>query len=137
MQTRFSLLSIVVGSLVGFAAFGHPSSIQIPAKSDQDTADRYSGVIRGRVFTAEGESPLARVTVTLFSSDGRGNERPRTVRTDNRGEYQFRDLEVREVPSAGDPQRLPSSDLRPEDILGVGKTAKRNASLACVGRDPQ
>lgn len=93
MKTRFSLLSIVVGSLVGFAAFGHPSSIQIPAKSDQDTADRYSGVIRGRVFTAEGESPLARVTVTLFSSDGRGNERPRTVRTDNRGEYEFSDLE--------------------------------------------
>ena len=93
MKTRFSLLGVVVGSLVGIAASGHPSSLQIPAQSDQDTADRNSGVIRGRVSTAEGESPLARATVTLYSADGRGNERPRTIRTDSRGEYEFRDLE--------------------------------------------
>ncbi|MDE2963137.1 MAG: carboxypeptidase-like regulatory domain-containing protein, partial [Acidobacteriota bacterium] len=94
MKTRFSLLGIVVGSLVGFAAFGHPSSLQIPAKSDQDPEDRDSGVIRGRVFTAEGESPLARATVTLYSADGRGNERPRTVRSDSRGEYELRNLQA-------------------------------------------
>ena len=94
MKTRFSLPGIVVSSLVGFAAFGHPSSLQLPAKSDQDTANRNSAVIRGRVFTAEGESPLARATVTLFSADGRGNERPRTVRSDSRGEYELRNLEA-------------------------------------------
>ncbi|MCY3758329.1 MAG: carboxypeptidase-like regulatory domain-containing protein [Acidobacteria bacterium] len=94
MKTRISLLGIVVGSLVGFAAFGHPSFLQVPAKSDQDTADRNSGVIRGRVFTAEDESPLARARVTLYSADGRGNERPRTVLTDSRGEYELRDLEA-------------------------------------------
>ncbi len=94
MKTGLSLPGIVVGSLVGFAAFGHPSSLQVPAQSDQDTADRNSGMIRGRVFTAEGKSPLAKATVRLFSADGRGNERPRTVGTDSRGEYEFRNLEA-------------------------------------------
>jgi len=94
MQTRFLILGMVIGHLTLPASFGHPSSVQVPAESDQDTADRDSGVIRGRVFAAEGESPLARVTVTLYSVNGRGNERPRTVRTDSRGEYELRDLEA-------------------------------------------
>ena len=94
MRTRFLVFGMVIGHLTFFAYFGHPSSIQITAQSDQDAADRTSGVIRGRVFTAEDESPLARVTVMLYSVDGRGNERPRTVRTDSRGEYEFRDLEA-------------------------------------------
>ena len=94
MRTRSLAFGMVIGPLTLLASFGQPSSIQIPAKSDQDPADRDSGVILGRVFTAEDESPLARVTLTLYSVNGRGNERPRTVRTDSRGEYEFRDLEA-------------------------------------------
>ena len=94
MKARFTLLGIVAVSLVGLAANGHPFSIQKVAESDQDPTDRNSGVVRGRVFTAEGGSPLARATVTIFSADGRGNERPRTVRTDSRGEYELRNLEA-------------------------------------------
>ena len=93
MRTRSLFLGMVIGYLTILICLGHPSSIQISAKSDQDTADRNSGVIRGRVFTAEGEYPLARATVTLYAAEGRGNERPRTVRTDSRGEYEFSDAE--------------------------------------------
>ena len=94
MRTRSLFLGMVIGHLTILTSFGHPSSFQIPARSDQDTADWNSGVIRGRVFAAEGESPLARATVTLYAADGRGNERPRTVRTDSRGEYELRNLEA-------------------------------------------
>ena len=94
MRTRFLVLGMVIGHLTLSTSFGHPSAFQLPARSDQDTAERNSGVIRGRVFNAEGESPLARATVTLFSADGRGNERPRTVRTDSRGEYELGNLEA-------------------------------------------
>ena len=94
MQTRFRVLGMVIGHLTVVASFGHPSSFQIPAESDQDPADRSHGVIRGQVFTAVDESPLARATVTLYSAEGRGNERPQTVRTDSRGEYELRDLEA-------------------------------------------
>ena len=94
MRTISLFLGMVIGHLTLSTSFGHPSAFQIPARSDQDTAQRNSGVIRGRVVTAEGESPLARATVTLFSADGRGNERPRTVRTDSRGEYELENLEA-------------------------------------------
>lgn len=94
MRTRFLILGMVIGHLIITSSLGYPSFLQFPARSDQDTADRNSGVIRGRVFAAEGEYPLARATVTLFSADGRGNERPRTVRTDSRGEYELRSLEA-------------------------------------------
>ena len=94
MRTRFLVLGMVIGHLTLSTSFGHPSAFQLPARSDQGTAERNSGVIRGRVFTAEGDSPLARATVTLFSADGRGNERPRTVRTDSRGEYELGNLEA-------------------------------------------
>lgn len=94
MRTISLSLGMVIGQLTLLTSFGHPSSFQFPARPDQDTADRNSGVIRGRVITAEGEIPLARATVTLFSADGRGNERPRTVRTDSRGEYELTNLEA-------------------------------------------
>ena len=94
MRTISLFLGMVIGHLTLSTSFGHPSAFQLPARSDQGTAERNSGVIRGRVVTAEGESPLARATVTLFSADGRGNERPRTVRTDSRGEYELENLEA-------------------------------------------
>lgn len=94
MRTISRFLGMVIGQLTLLTSFGHPSSFQSPARPDQDTADRNSGVIRGRVITAEGEIPLARATVTLYAADGRGNEQPRTARTDSRGEYEFSALEA-------------------------------------------
>lgn len=94
MQTRNFFLGAVLGSLLGVAAFSQPSPIQISAKSDQDSADRKSGVIQGQVLGAEGEVPLAEATVVLYAADGRGNEHPTTARTDDRGEYEFSDLKA-------------------------------------------
>ena len=59
----------------------------------QDPADREPGVIQGRVFAEDSGSPLAKATLSLRSKTARPQDRPRTVRTDNRGEYAFEDLE--------------------------------------------
>ena len=94
MQTRKFFWGAVIGSLLGVAAFSQPAPIQIPAISDQEPADRQSGAIRGQVFAAEGEHPLARARVTLYSTGGRGDPLTRTVRTDSRGEYEIGNLEA-------------------------------------------
>lgn len=92
MQTRNFFLGAVIGSLLVVAAFSRPALIQIPAISDQEPADRQSGVIRGQVFAAEGEHPLARARVRLYSTGGRAERVTRTVRTDSRGKYEIRNL---------------------------------------------
>ena len=92
MQTRNFFLGGVLGSLLGVAAFSQPSPIQISARFDQDSADRKSGVIQGQVSVAEGEVLLAEATVVLYAADGRGNERPRTARTDDRGRFRLFDI---------------------------------------------
>ena len=94
MQTRNFFGGAVIGSLLGVAASSQPAPIQIPAISEQEPADRQSGVIRGQVFTAEGERPLARARVTLYSTGGRADPVTRTVRTDSRGEYEIGNLEA-------------------------------------------
>ena len=94
MQTRNFILGAVLGSLLGVAAFSQPSPIQISARSDQDSEDRKSGVIQGQVFGSDGEVPLAEATVVLYVADGRGNEPPRTARTDDQGEYEFSGLKA-------------------------------------------
>ena len=96
MQTRLFFPGVVIGSLLGVAAFSQPSPIQIPARSDQDPSDPKSGVIQGQVFAAEGEHPLARATVTIYPAESREGNRPQTVRTGDRGEYEFRGLEAGE-----------------------------------------
>ncbi|MDE2667678.1 MAG: carboxypeptidase-like regulatory domain-containing protein [Acidobacteriota bacterium] len=93
MQTRSLLGGAVIGSLLGVAAFSEPALIQTPAVSSKEPADRQSGVIRGQVFAAEGERPLVRARVTLYSTGRRGDPVTRTVRTDSRGEYEIRNLE--------------------------------------------
>ncbi len=93
MQTGKFFWVAVIGSLLGVAAFSQPAPIQNPAISDQESADRQSGAIRGQVFAAEGERPLVRARVTLYSTGGRGERMTRTVRTDSRGEYEIRNLE--------------------------------------------
>ena len=90
MKTRIFFLSIVACHMVGFVALGHQSTVQIPGDSDRDQADQKLGVIRGRVFAADGGYPLAKVILSIRST---GRFRPRTVRTNARGEYEFRDLE--------------------------------------------
>ena len=94
MQTRTFLLGAVIGPLLGVAAFSQPAPIQTPAISAQEPADPQSGVIRGQVFAAEGEHPLARARVTVYSTGGREDPVTRTVRTDSRGKYEIRNLEA-------------------------------------------
>ena len=93
MKTRPYFLGIVVGSLVGSAAFGHPSPLQLPGKSERVRKAEELGVIQGRVLAEDDAHPLAQATLSLRSTGAAPLERPRTVRTDGSGEYTFRDLE--------------------------------------------
>ena len=94
MQARTLFLGMVIGHLVGFTAFSHPSSLQIPGKSERDPEDQKVAVITGRVFAEDGGHPLAKATLSLRSKTARPQDLPRTVRTDSRGEYTFRDIEA-------------------------------------------
>ena len=94
MRTNSFCLGIVVCLLAGFNAFGQQSPIQISANSDRDPADRELGVIQGQVLAEDGGGPLAKATLSLRSKGARPQDRPRTVRTDSRGGYAFRDLEA-------------------------------------------
>ena len=94
MQARLVVQGMIMVHLVCFTHVGHPYPVPFPAESERGPAGAEGGVIQGQVFAAEGEYPLARATVTLYSADGRSNERPPTVRTDDRGTYEFRDLEA-------------------------------------------
>ena len=94
MQARTLFLGMVIGHLVGFTAFSHPSSLQIPGKSERDPEDQKLAVITGRVFAEDGGHPLAKATLSLRSKTARPQDLPRTVRTDSRGEYTFRDIEA-------------------------------------------
>ena len=93
MKTRLSFLGIAVGFLVGFTAFGHPSSVQLPGNAERGLEEKELGVIRGRVLAEDGGNPLAKATISLRSKGAPPQDRPRTVRTDSSGEYTFRDLE--------------------------------------------
>ena len=80
--------------LSGMTALARQLPVPIPASSAQDPADQRLGEIRGRVFAADGEYPLAKATLSLRSTGAPPQDRPRTVRTDGRGEYAFEDLEA-------------------------------------------
>ena len=58
------------------------------------SAERKPGVIQGRVFAKAGGSPLAKATLSLRSKTARPQDAPQTVRSDNRGEYAFREVEA-------------------------------------------
>ena len=94
MQARTLFLGMVIGHLVGFNAFSHPSSLQIPGKSERDPEDQKLAVITGRVFAEDGGHPLAKATLSLRLKTARPQDLPRTIRTDSRGEYTFRDIEA-------------------------------------------
>ncbi len=93
MKASLYFLGIVVGSLVGSAAFAHPSPLQLPGNSEPARKARELGVIQGRVLAEDDEYPLAQATLSLRSTGATPLERPRTVRTDSSGEYTLRDLE--------------------------------------------
>ena len=93
MKASLYFLGMVVASLVGSAAFGHPSSLQFPGNSERVRKAKELGVIQGRVLAKDDEYPLAQATLALRSTGTAPLERPRTVRTDSSGEYTFRDLE--------------------------------------------
>ena len=93
MKASFYCLGIVVGSLVGSAAFGHPSPLQLPGNSERVQEANDLGMIQGQVLAEGDEYPLAQATLSLRSTGAAPLERPRTVRTDGSGEYTFRDLE--------------------------------------------
>ena len=93
MKASLCFLGIVVGSLVGSAAFGHPSPLQLPGSPERDAEEKELGVIRGQVLAEDGSHPLAKAILSLRLKTERLSDRPRTVRTDSAGEYTFRDLE--------------------------------------------
>ena len=94
MRMRIFLMGLAVCHLSGMTALARQLPVPIPASSAQDPADQRLGEIRGRVFAADAEYPLAKATLSLRSTGAPPQDRPRTVRTDGRGEYAFEDLEA-------------------------------------------
>ncbi len=94
MRTRFLFPTVVVCLLVGVIDARGQFRGQFPRSSDQDREGRERGVIQGTVLAADGESPLAKATVSLQKSGSRGGDSERTARSDDRGQYEFTDLEA-------------------------------------------
>lgn len=94
MRIRSPLLAMVVTLLVGVTVSGGQIRGQFPGSSDQDREGHEAGVIRGTVWSADGESALAKATVSLRKSGSRRGSGERTARSDDRGQYEFRDLEA-------------------------------------------
>ena len=94
MRARFLFPTVVVCLLVGVIAARGQFRGQIPRSSDQDREGRERGVIQGTVLAADGESPLAKATVSLRKSGSRGGDSERSARSDDRGQYEFTDLEA-------------------------------------------
>ena len=94
MKTRTFFLGLVIGHLIGLTAWSQQFPVQTPGNPNQDPSDQELGAIQGRIFAADGGSPLAKAVVSLGSAGSRRRERPRTVRTNARGEYEFKDLEA-------------------------------------------
>ena len=94
MRFRPLLLGLVVTLLAGVTVSGGQVRRQFPGSSDQDREGREPGVIRGTVLAVDGESPLAKATVSLRKSGSRRGAGELTARSDDRGQYEFRDLEA-------------------------------------------
>lgn len=94
MSNRFLLIALVVCQGVGLTASSGQVRGQGAGSSEQDRADRESGAIRGTVLAADGESPLAKATVSLRKSGSRRGAGERTARSNDRGQFEFRDLEA-------------------------------------------
>ena len=94
MKLRSLLPALAVYLGLGLLALSGQIRGQVAGSSDQSRADRESGAIRGTVLAADGESPLSKATVSLRMSGSRRGTGERTARSDDRGQYEFRDLEA-------------------------------------------
>ena len=94
MRARSLSLPLVVCLLVGVTAARGQFRGQFPRSSDQDREGREPGVIRGTVLAVDGESPLAKATVSLRKSGSRRGAGELTARSNDRGQYEFRDIEA-------------------------------------------
>ena len=94
MRARSLFLPLVVCLLVGVTAARGQFRGQFPRSSDQDREGREPGVIRGTVLAVDGESPLAKATVSLRKSGSRRGAGELTTRSNDRGQYEFSDLQA-------------------------------------------
>ena len=94
MRPRFLFLALFICQLVGVTASSGQISGRVPTNSDPDRSERPRGVIQGTILAADGESPLAKATVSLGKSGSRRGAGERTARSDDRGQYEFTDLEA-------------------------------------------
>ena len=94
MSNRFLFIALVVFQVVGLTASSGQIRGQVRGSSEQDQAEGEGGAIRGTVMAADGESPLAKATVSLRKSGSRRGAGERTARSDDRGQYEFGDLEA-------------------------------------------
>ena len=94
MRIQWLLLALVVCQLDGVSASSGQFRGRFPGTSDQEREGRELGAIRGTVLSADGESPLAKATVSLRKSGSRRGESQQSARSDDRGQYEFRDLEA-------------------------------------------
>ena len=94
MRIRFLFLVLLVSQLFGVSTSNGQLRGRFPENSDQDREERELGAVRGTVLAADGESPLAKATVSLRKSVSRRGAGERTARSDDRGEYEFEDLEA-------------------------------------------
>ena len=94
MRPRFLFLALFICQLVGVTASSGQISGRVPTNSDPDRSERPRGVIQGTILAADGESPLAKATVSLRKSGSRRGAGERTARSDDRGQYEFTDLEA-------------------------------------------
>ena len=94
MRIRFLFPVLLASQLFGVSTSNGQLRGQFPENSDRDREERELGTIRGMVLAADGESPLAKATVSLRKSGSRRGAGERTARSDDRGQYEFKDVEA-------------------------------------------
>lgn len=123
MRTRSLFPTVVVCFLVGATVSGGQLQSRFPGSSDQVREGREQGVIRGTVWSADGESPLAKATVSLRKSGSRRGAGERTARSDDRGQYEFSDLEAGKYLLS-----VTRNGFLPEQLSGVEVRVSPNGS---------
>lgn len=92
MRMRNILMGLVLCSISVVITSGQQPPVPIQPSAAQEQSEQEGCVIKGKVTAVGGDTPLAKAVLWLRSSGVSRGERPRTVRTDSRGEYEFRDL---------------------------------------------
>ncbi|PYV84524.1 MAG: hypothetical protein DMG05_24485, partial [Acidobacteria bacterium] len=68
-----------------------PPGSQVPTAGGAKTQIK-TGSIRGRVMSADTGAALGKATLTLYSSEPQGHERPLTAKTNSEGDYEFKEV---------------------------------------------